>query len=69
MTEENHCYEYVMAAGVNGILKDEFHLDQTFANTACEKRATKNKINLNNETKIHLSLDYRSPNMVYKLSV
>ena len=29
MTEENHCYEYVMAERVNGILRDEFYLDQT----------------------------------------
>ena len=31
MTEENHCYENALAEGVNGILKDEFCLDQTFA--------------------------------------
>ena len=30
MTEENHCYENTMAERVNGILKDEFYLDQTF---------------------------------------
>ncbi len=30
MTEENHCYENAMAKRVNGILKDEFYLDQTF---------------------------------------
>ena len=30
MTEENHCYENAVAERVNGILKDEFYLDQTF---------------------------------------
>jgi hypothetical protein len=30
MTEENHCYENALAERINGILKDEFHLDQTF---------------------------------------
>ena len=68
MTEENHCYENAMAERVNGILKDEFYLDQTFANVAHAKRAAKNAINLYNEIRLHLSLDYKTPNMVYKLS-
>ena len=32
MTEENHCYENAIAERVNGILKEEFLLDETFAN-------------------------------------
>ncbi len=68
MTEENHCYENAMAERVNGILKDEFYLDQTFANVAHAKRAAKNAIKLYNEMRLHLSLDYRTPNMVYKLT-
>jgi transposase InsO family protein len=65
MTEENHCYENAMAERVNGILKDEFYLDQTFDNVTHAKRATKNAINLYNEIRLHLSLDYKTPNMVY----
>ncbi|BAO76552.1 mobile element protein [Winogradskyella sp. PG-2] len=68
MTEKNHCYENAMAERVNGILKDEFYLDQTFTDVAHAKRATKNAINLYNEIRLHLSLDYKIPNMVYKLS-
>jgi putative transposase len=68
MTEENHCYENAMAERVNGILKDEFYLDQTFDNVAHAKRAAKNAIKLYNEIRLHLSLDYKTPNMVYKLS-
>ena len=68
MTEENHCYENAMAERVNGILKDEFYLDQTFTNVAHAKRAAKNAINLYNEIRLHLSLDFKTPNMVYKLS-
>ncbi|WP_082379217.1 IS3 family transposase [Pseudalgibacter alginicilyticus] len=68
MTEENHCYENAMAERVNGILKDEFYLDQTFDNVDHAKRATKNAINLYNQIRLHLSLDYKTPNMVYKLS-
>jgi len=33
MTEENHCYENAVAERVNGILKDEFYLDQCFIDT------------------------------------
>ena len=68
MTEENHCYENAMAERVNGILKDEFYLDQTFMNTAHAKKATKNAIKLYNEVRLHLSLEYKTPNMVYKLT-
>ncbi len=65
MTEENHCYENAMAERVNGILKDEFYLDQTFTDVAHAKRATKNAINLYNEIRLHLSLNFKTPNMVY----
>jgi len=65
MTEDNHCYENAMAERVNGILKDEFYLDQTFDNVAHAKRATKNAINLYNEIRLHLSLNFKTPNMVY----
>jgi len=68
MTEENHCYENAMAERVNGILKDEFYLDQTFTNVAHAKRATKNAIKLYNEIRLHLSLDFKTPNMVYQLT-
>ncbi|WP_342155781.1 IS3 family transposase [Joostella sp. CR20] len=61
MTEENHCYENALAERVNGILKDEFYLDQTFINTTHAKRATKNAIKLYNEVRLHLSLDFKTP--------
>ena len=65
MTEENHCYENALAERVNGILKDEFYMDQTFTNTAHAKRAVKSAIKLCNEIRLHLSLDFKTPNMVY----
>jgi putative transposase len=68
MTEENHCYENAIAERVNGILKDEFYLDQTFANVAHAMRAAKNAINLYNEVRLHLSLDFKTPNMVSQLT-
>lgn len=65
MTEENHCYENAIAERVNGILKDEFYLDQTFDSLKHAKKATKNAINLYNQIRLHLSLEYKTPNMVY----
>lgn len=66
MTEENHCYENALAERVNGILKDEFYLDQTFASVQEAKRATKNAIKLYNSKRLHLSLDYKIPNNVHQ---
>jgi len=65
MTEENHCYENAVAERVNGILKDEFYLDQCFVNTSHAKRATKNAINIYNTKRLHLSLGFKTPNMVF----
>lgn len=37
MTEENNCCENALEKRINGILKDEFYLGQTFMNLAHEK--------------------------------
>jgi transposase InsO family protein len=66
MTEENHCYENALAERVNGILKDEFYLDQCFFSTHHASKATKNAINIYNSKRLHLSLGYKTPNMVFK---
>lgn len=66
MTEENHCYENALAERVNGILKDEFYLDQCFFSTEHAKLATKNAIDIYNSKRLHLSLGYKTPNMVFK---
>jgi putative transposase len=66
MTEENHCYENAIAERVNGILKDEFYLDQCFYNTLCASKAAKNAIEIYNSKRLHLSLGYKTPNMVFK---
>ena len=66
MTEDNHCYENAVAERVNGILKDEFYLDQCFFSTAFAKRAAKNAIKLYNNKRLHVSLGYQTPSAVYK---
>ena len=65
MTEENHCYENAIAERVNGILKDEFYLDQCFFSTRHACLATKNAVNIYNSKRLHLSLGYQTPNMVF----
>jgi len=65
MTEENHCYENAVAERVNGILKDEFYLDQCFSNTLNAKKAAKSAIEIYNNKRLHLSLDYKTPNSVF----
>lgn len=66
MTEENHCYENAIAERVNGILKDEFYLDQCFFNTDHASKATESAISIYNNKRLHLSLGYKTPNMVFK---
>lgn len=66
MTEENHCYENAMAERVNGILKDEFYLDQCFFSTQHACIAAENAIEIYNSKRLHLSLGYKTPNMIFK---
>jgi len=66
MTEENHCYENAIAERVNGILKDEFYLDQTFFSLRNASQAAKNAIDIYNNKRLHVSLGYKTPNMVFK---
>ena len=49
MTEENHCYENAMAERVNGILKHEYGLKQTFRTKAQAIATIKQGIKLYND--------------------
>ena len=68
MTEENHCYENAMAERVNGILKDEFYLDQSFSSLHLAAKASHNAIRIYNTKRLHLSLGYKTPEQVFKMS-
>jgi len=68
MTEENHCYENAIAERVNGILKDEFFLDQTFYCKEHSQKAVKSAIKLYNNERLHLSLDYKTPKSVHEFN-
>lgn len=68
MTEQNHCYENCYAERVNGILKDEFHLDRTFRTSAQAKCAIAQAIDTYNTRRPHTSLHLRTPDAVHHLA-
>ena len=68
MTEENHCYENATGRTRKRYLKRRILSRPDLYRRAHAKRATKNAINLYNEIRLHLSLDFKTPNMVYKLT-
>jgi putative transposase len=66
MTEVMHCYENAMAERVNGILKQEYELDQTFRTKAQARKAFEQAVWLYNHRRPHLRLDYRFPADVHQ---
>jgi putative transposase len=67
MTEENHCYENAMDERINGILKDEFYLDQTFSSLDLARKVSQNAIKIYNTKRLHLSLRYKNSEEVLKI--
>jgi len=66
MTEEMHCYENAMAERVNGILKQEYELDATFRTKEQARKALMEAVELYNNRRPHLSLDYRTPEEAHR---
>jgi transposase InsO family protein len=65
MTEYNHCYENAMAERVNGILKGEYGLNQTFHDKPQALVAARQAIGIYNDYRPHTSLGYRTPSSVH----
>jgi len=68
MTEQNHCYENCYAERMNGILKDEFHLDRTFRSLEHARLAIAQAIATYNGRRFHTSLQMRTPSQVHHLA-
>jgi putative transposase len=66
MTEENHCYENAIAERVNGILKDEFMLGETWSDFDSAKRAVKQTIEIYNCLRPHMSLQLCTPDQKHR---
>jgi transposase InsO family protein len=65
MTEENHCYENATAERVNGILKDEYALEEEFADDKQAEKAASQAIRLYNMERPHWSLQLCTPSQVH----
>jgi transposase InsO family protein len=66
MTEENHCYENATAERVNGILKDEYYIDALFKSKKDAHRAFKSAVNIYNNRRPHMSLNYMVPSEAHE---
>jgi transposase InsO family protein len=66
MTEENHCYENATAERVNGILKQEYGLNETFSTEALAGKAVKEGIWSYNMERPHWSLKLATPEQVHQ---
>jgi putative transposase len=66
MTEENHCYENATAERVNGILKQEYGLDETFVSAPVLRKAVKEAIRAYNTERPHWSLNLATPEQIHQ---
>lgn len=66
MTETDHCAENSHAERLNGILKQEYGLGGTFANTAYARKAVEQAVWLYNHRRPHTSLDMQMPEAVHQ---
>lgn len=65
MGEKGNPYDNAVAERVNGILKEEFLLDQTFRTKRDAERAVKEAVKIYNEERPHMSIDYMTPSEKY----
>jgi putative transposase len=66
MTEEYDPYENAVAERVNGILKEEFALDDVFENYELLELQVVQSIALYNQLRPHMSIGLLTPNQVHK---
>jgi transposase InsO family protein len=65
MTQRDHCAENALAERLNGILKNEYGLDQEFKAKAQGRRAVDQAVYLYNTRRLHTALNYRVPAEVH----
>ena len=69
MTQENHCYENSTAERVNGILKDEFYLDNTFHDYLQTLKTVRSSVEIYNNKRPHWALNLLTPEQVHSSNV
>ena len=65
MAEAGNCYQNAMAERVNGILKEEYGLDETFENENQVRQVVKQTVRAYNEQRPHWSLNLQIPAKVH----
>jgi putative transposase len=66
MAEAGNCYENAMAERVNGILKQEYGLDETYRNHQEARKVAKEGIQAYNEQRPHWSIALQTPANVHE---
>lgn len=69
MTERNHSAENALAERVNGILKQEYHLDANFETVLAARQATRSAIHLYNHRRPHTALGLATPQEMHQRAV
>jgi putative transposase len=69
MTENGDPYENALAERMNRTIKEEFGLGATIKNKLMAKLLMDEVVTLYNEYRPHLSLNYKTPNDIYKKSL
>jgi len=65
MSDKGNPYENAVAERINGILKEEFLLGESFKTKALAYKAVEEAIKTYNELRPHMSIDYMTPNQKY----
>ncbi len=66
MTEDLHCYENALAERLNGILKQEYYLRETFRTKAQALKAIDEAVLLYNTRRPHTALKYQTPEAAHR---
>jgi len=66
MTQNGNVYQNAIAERVNGILKIDFLLNQTFGSIQHATASVKQSVSIYNNERPHLSLGYQTPEAVYQ---
>jgi putative transposase len=66
MTGKNRCFDNAVAERVNGILKHEFGLKRKFPSLQIARESAADAINIYNSIRLHLALNYHTPDYVYR---
>ena len=69
MTEQNHCYENSQAERLNGTLKHELGLNETFLRPADARRAVAEAVQIYNHHRPHQALGYQTPIQVHGATI